>query len=193
MVELIGGPDRLAQGKIARQHDVFPAERDDQSTLHGPRADARDRGQLGHQLIIGQTGQGVRVQPAVRQPPGEITERADLPPGQPGLAQLIGIGVQQLGGRGQPPAVQGLDAGQRVPGCCDRQLLADDLKQQGTEEVMGGSWAIQARGSKSGRSSISRASTASACRRRSRACSSPAAWPVSAVTGSMVPVSDTRW
>ena len=98
MVELVGGLDGLAEREVARQDDVFAAERDEQGALHGPRADPGNGGELGDELVVGQAAQHVLVQPAVRQPLGEVAERADLPPRQPGLAELAGIYAQQFGG-----------------------------------------------------------------------------------------------
>ncbi len=98
VVELVGGLDGLAEREVAGQHDVFSLQRDDEGALHGPRAYPRYRGELRHELVVGQAAQDVRVQPAVRQPPGQVAQRADLPPRQPGRAQLAGIDAQQLGG-----------------------------------------------------------------------------------------------
>ena len=71
--------DRLTDGRL--DQDVL-------SALHGPRADPGDRGELGQEIIVGQGAQHVLVQPAVGQPAGQVAQRADLPPGQPGLAEL---------------------------------------------------------------------------------------------------------
>ena len=73
-----------------------------------------------------------RVPQAVRKPLGEVAERADLPPPEPGLPELAGIDFQQLGGRGKVAAEKCLDTGQD-PACRrDGKLLAGDLEQQGT-------------------------------------------------------------
>src|SRR6266581_7425135 len=98
VVELIGGLDGPTEREVARQDDVFSLQRDDEGALHGPGTYPRNRGELCHELVVWQPAQDVRVQPAVRQPPGEVAERADLPPREPGLAELAGIGSQQLGG-----------------------------------------------------------------------------------------------
>src|SRR5215469_9829962 len=66
VVELIRGPHGLAERKVARQDDVFPAERDEHGALDGPRAYPRDSGELCDELVIGQAAQGVLVQPPVR-------------------------------------------------------------------------------------------------------------------------------
>jgi hypothetical protein len=92
-------------------------------------------GELGHELIVGPGAQHLLVQPAVREPLGEVAQRADLPPGQTGLAELAGIYGQQFGGCGEVAAEQGLDAGQGPAGRRDGQLLPGDLEQQGTEQV----------------------------------------------------------
>lgn len=77
VVQPVGGPDRLAQGQVAGQHDVLAAQRDDQRALHRPRADPRDRGQLG------QPGPGVEVWAGLDQPGqhriGGAQVRARLP------------------------------------------------------------------------------------------------------------------
>src|SRR5690242_11145894 len=98
MTELIGGLDGLTQSKVARQDDVFSLERDEEGALHRPGTYPRDCGELCHDLVVGQATQDLRVQPAVRQPLGEVAECADLPPGEPGLAELAGIYSQQFGG-----------------------------------------------------------------------------------------------
>src|SRR5215469_4091953 len=85
VVEVVDGPDGLAQRQVTRQDDVFAAQRDEHRALDGPRAYPRDRGELGDQLVIGQAAEGVLVQPAVREPLGEVAERVDLPPRQPGF------------------------------------------------------------------------------------------------------------
>jgi hypothetical protein len=43
MAELVGGLDGLAQREVTGQDDVFSLQRDEQGTLDGPRADARNR------------------------------------------------------------------------------------------------------------------------------------------------------
>jgi hypothetical protein len=50
------------------------------------------------ELMLAQAAQDVRVQLAVRQPPGEVAERADPPPREPGLAELARSHAQQLAG-----------------------------------------------------------------------------------------------
>ena len=87
------------------------------------------------QLVIGQVGQDVRVQPTVREPLGEIAERADLPPGEPGLAELGGIDCEQFGRCREMSLEQGLDARQGPTGRGDGQLLTGDLEQQRTVEI----------------------------------------------------------
>src|SRR5215469_12908639 len=101
VIELVRGPDGLAQREVARQHDVLPAQRDEHSALHGPRADPGNRGELGDELIVGQIAQHVLAQPAIRQPRGEVAQCADLPPRQPGIAKLARIGSQQFSRRRQ--------------------------------------------------------------------------------------------
>ena len=98
VVEPVGGLDGLTEREVARQDDVFSLERDEEGALHGPGTYPRDRGELRHELLVRQRAQDVRVQPAVREPLGEVAERADLPPGEPGLAELAGIDLQQFGG-----------------------------------------------------------------------------------------------
>jgi hypothetical protein len=98
VIQLIGGPNGLTERKVARQDDVFSLERDDEGALHGPRTYPGNRGEFRHELVVRQPAQRVGVQPAVRQPPGQVAERADLPPRQPGLAELTGIFCQQFSG-----------------------------------------------------------------------------------------------
>jgi hypothetical protein len=90
-VELIGGLDGLAERQVAWQDDVFSAERDEHGALYRPRAYPRNGGELCDELVVAQAAQGVLVQAAVGQPLGEVAERADLPPRQPGLAERAGI------------------------------------------------------------------------------------------------------
>src|SRR6266498_844415 len=60
VVELVGGLDGLTQRQVARQDDIVAAQRDDEGALHGPRAYPRNRGELRHQLVIGQAAQDLR-------------------------------------------------------------------------------------------------------------------------------------
>src|SRR5215471_14415740 len=53
VVEVVGGLDGLAERKVVRQDDVFPAERDEHGALYGPRAYSRDRGELSDEFVIG--------------------------------------------------------------------------------------------------------------------------------------------
>src|SRR5229473_4374290 len=98
VVELVRGPDGLTEREVAWQDDVFSLERDNEGALHGPGTYPRNRGELAHELIVWQPAQDLGVQPAVRQPRGEVAERADLPPREPRLAELARNGSQQLGG-----------------------------------------------------------------------------------------------
>jgi hypothetical protein len=116
VIEPVGGLDGLAQREIAGQDDVFTLQRDDEGTLHGPRANAGDGGELGHQLLVRQLAQDIAVQPAVRHPPSQVPERADLPPREPGRAELVRLYALQVGGCGETPAEHGLDARQGPPG-----------------------------------------------------------------------------
>ncbi len=83
------------------------AERDDGGALHGQGVYPRNCGEVGHELVVGQAAQDVRVQAAVRHALGEVAECADLPPREPGLAELAGIDAQQVGGCGEMAAEQG--------------------------------------------------------------------------------------
>ena len=137
VVEPVRGLDRLAQRQVTRQYDVLPLERDEHGALHRPGPDARDRGQLGQELVVGQAAQGVRVQLAVGQPLGQVAERADLPPREPRLAEPGGIEGQQLGGCGQAATEQRLDPPQDRAGRRDGQLLPGHLEHQGPVQVHG--------------------------------------------------------
>src|SRR5216684_2535629 len=79
VVELVRGPDGLTEREGA---------------WHGPGTYPRNRGELAHELIVWQPAQDLGVQPAVRQPRGEVAERADLPPREPRLAELARNGSQ---------------------------------------------------------------------------------------------------
>jgi len=59
LIEPVGGPDRLAQGKITGQDDVLPVKRDDQSTLDGPRPYPWDAGERRSDLVVGEAAQGI--------------------------------------------------------------------------------------------------------------------------------------
>src|SRR6185312_6418104 len=182
VVEVVGGPDGLAQRQVAGQDDVFPAERDDHGTLHGPGADPGNGGELVQQLVVGQAAEHVLVQPAVRQASGEVAQGGDLPPGQPSLAEPGGVYRQQFGGGGEVAAEQSLDAGQGPAGGGTDSCCPVTWNSSAPYRSIGGSWVIHARGSKSGRSSMSRASTGSARRRWVRACRSHAVRLESPVT-----------
>jgi len=86
-------------------------QRDEQGALHGPGPYPGDRGELGHERVVGQAAQGGRIQPTVRHALGEVAQCVDLPPGEPGGAEPAGIYAKQLGGGGEVAAEQGLDAG----------------------------------------------------------------------------------
>src|SRR5215467_14802261 len=58
VAELVRDLYRLAEGKVARQDDVFAAKRDEHGALDGPRAYPRDRGELSDEFVIGQAAQG---------------------------------------------------------------------------------------------------------------------------------------
>ena len=64
---------------------------------------------------------------AVRQSLGEITQCADLPPGQPRVPEPRGIGAQHVGGGWEAATEARLNALEDPSGCRDRQLLSDDL------------------------------------------------------------------
>jgi len=65
VVKAVRGADGLSKREIARQHDVFTVQGEDEGALHGPGADPGDRGELGDDLVIGQPAQDVDVEPAV--------------------------------------------------------------------------------------------------------------------------------
>ena len=94
VVELIGGLDGLTERKIARQDDVFSLERNDERALHGPGTYPRNCGELCYEIVVWQAAQDARVQPAIRQSLGEVTECVDLPPREPGFAEPNGIDSQ---------------------------------------------------------------------------------------------------
>src|SRR5579863_8383281 len=54
VIELVRGLDSLAQREVARQDDVLPTQRDEHGALYGPRAYPGNRGELGHEFVIGQ-------------------------------------------------------------------------------------------------------------------------------------------
>jgi hypothetical protein len=56
----VGDLDGLAEREVARQDDVFSAERNDHGALHGPGADPRNCGELCHELVVWQAAQDVR-------------------------------------------------------------------------------------------------------------------------------------
>ena len=64
--------------------------------LHGPWTYSRDRGELCHDLVIGQVAQDVQVQPTFREPLGEVAERGDISPREAGHAEQGGIDGQQF-------------------------------------------------------------------------------------------------
>src|SRR5712691_11879265 len=80
VVELVSGLDGLSQRKVTGQHDVLPAEGDDERALHGPGTYPGNDRELRHDLVVGQAAQDIRVQPAVRHALGEVAECVGLPP-----------------------------------------------------------------------------------------------------------------
>jgi hypothetical protein len=146
MVELVGGLNGLTERKITGQHDVRTPQRDEEDALHGPGTYPRDRGELGHELVVGQAAQDAWVQLAVRHAPGEVSQRVDLPPGEPGRAELGRIYAKQFGGeRRRPPNRAWMRARVRRVATTGN-LLSGDLERQGAVQVNGGSWASHARG-----------------------------------------------
>jgi hypothetical protein len=59
VVQLIRGLDGLAERQVTRQDDVLALQRDEHGALHGPRAYARNRGELSHELVVGQNAQSL--------------------------------------------------------------------------------------------------------------------------------------
>lgn len=137
MVELISALDGLAQRQVAWQDHILSPKGDKEGALSGPWSDPGDGGELGNEIIVGQTAEDIGVQSAVRQPFGEITQRADLSPRQTGLAETAGIHGQQFGRRREMAAKQGLNAGHGPAGSCDRQLLAGYLEEKGPVQING--------------------------------------------------------
>jgi hypothetical protein len=107
VVEGVGALDGLAQREVAGKNDVRSSQRDEKRALRRPGTDAGYGGQCGDEFFVGQPAQDVGVQPAVRQPLGQIPQGGDLPPGQTGLL----IAELQLDDRPQSPL---LDAAAEV-------------------------------------------------------------------------------
>src|ERR1017187_942301 len=135
VVKAVDSAHSLAESKVTWQDYVLAAEPDDEGALRGPRAYPGNLGQDRNELVVWHRRQCCRVKPPVRQALGELAERADLPPRQPGVAKPRRIGAEHVGGRRQPAADPRLDALEDLPGRRDRKLLADDLEQQGPEQV----------------------------------------------------------
>ena len=177
MVELVHGPDSLAQGQVTGQHDVLPVQGEDQRALHGPRPDPGNEGELRDDLLIRQAAQHGQVQPSVGHPLREIAQRGHLPAGQARVAQFRGVAAKQFLRRGQVAAEQRLNSRQDVRVDATDSCWPVTWNTSAPYRSIAGSCSIHPRGSKSGRSSMSRASTGSAWRRWERASRSRAAWP----------------
>ena len=175
VIEPIGGLDGLAKREIAWQDDVFTLQRDEEGALHGPRANAR---MAVSSVISSSSGRWLRT--SVFSLPSDIraarsrsvlTFRHE----SPAARSWSGSTLSSSAGSGRcPPNMAWMRA--RV-----RRVAATDScwpvtwNSRAPNRSIGGSWDIQALGSKSGRSSMSRASTGSASRRYERAPDSHAA------------------
>jgi hypothetical protein len=145
VIEAVNSANGLAESEVAWQDDILAAESGDQGPLRRPRAYPGDLGQYRNELVVCHRGQRLRVKPpvqqsAVQQSPvqqalGDLAECADRPPGQADMAKPRRIGGQHVGGRRDTATEACLNALEDPPGGGDRQLLADDLEQQGTEQV----------------------------------------------------------
>ena len=119
-----------ADAEVADRQHVRPAEVEDQEHVHGPVAQALDRGQLLDHLLVRQLRDVVEVELAVLDVLGQVAQVGDLGAREARRAQELGVGGHDLGGRGRAPLEQ---AGQPL---VDRarglggELLADDRAQQ---------------------------------------------------------------
>ena len=66
-----------------------------------PRTDPGDRGERSDEIVVGQCRQGLLVQPAIRQPLGEVAQRVDLPPRQPAARSWLGSTASSSAGDGR--------------------------------------------------------------------------------------------
>jgi hypothetical protein len=96
VIEAVRHPDSPAKYKVTGKDDVLAAECDDERTLRRPWTYSRYLGESRDQLVVCQRRQHVRVQSPVAHARCELTKRADLPPGQPGVAKLCWIGAQYV-------------------------------------------------------------------------------------------------
>jgi hypothetical protein len=98
VVEPIGGLDGFTEREVARQDDIFrwSAMRRAPCTVQGPIP-----GTAVSSAMSSSSGSALKTSgfslPSEK-PFGEVAECADLPPGEPGLAELAGIDFQQSGG-----------------------------------------------------------------------------------------------
>ena len=135
MIEAVNSAHSLAKGKVTWQDYVLAAERDDERALRRPRAYPRDLGEYRNKLFVWQRRQRLgSSRPSDRRSARSrsvLIFRQDSPASR----KLAGSVPSTSAADGRRPPKRCLDAREDPAGCRDRQLLADDLEQQGTKQV----------------------------------------------------------
>jgi hypothetical protein len=167
-------PDCAAQSEVTRQQDVWAVEGDYQEAVHRPWTHAWDRGERGFDLLVGASQEGPVAELSVGEVPSERAQRLDLAPRQTCAPDLLGAGVEDLRGLGRCPPNSPCRRSRIARVALTDSCCPTIWNNSAPKASIAGSSAIQPRGSKSGCSSMSRASTGSACRRCARAA---ARWP----------------
>ena len=125
--------DRLAQGEVARKHDVLTLESDDERSLHGPLADPRDHGERRDDLVVRKGAQLLREN-AARTRPARSRSVSTFLQERPAPRSAAGS-APASSGQGRRPSNIGLDARDRSASRRDRQLLTDNLKEERSEQI----------------------------------------------------------
>ena len=125
--QAVGALDRAADAEVADGEDVGPAEGEHQEHVRAPLADALDRGELGHDLLVGELLEAVELELAGEHVLGQRAQEGRLGAREAdGDAQLLGLVGQDLLRRRRVAAEAleqaPVDRARRV----HRELLADD-------------------------------------------------------------------
>jgi hypothetical protein len=169
VVEAVLALDRAPKREVSREEDVGPVQCREQKPARRPEPDSGHLRQDCLDLLVGHSRQRFVAEPPVDEAFGERPERLALASREAGVAQNLWVGREELLRRRHVAVESLLEVPDDRSGRGDRQLLPATWKTSVPKASSGGSSSVQARGRKSGRSSIRRASTGSVSPRNSRA------------------------